>query len=79
MARQVVKRKIKKSNKPCGYCKGKTEPDYKDLDGLKIGLSNKMRITARVYSGVCLKHQRRLAKEIKKARHLALLPFAQKV
>lgn len=79
MARQVQKKKIRKSYKPCEFCKGKMEPNYKDLDSLKVGLSNKMRIIARVYSGLCLKHQRRLNKEIKKARHMALIPFVQKV
>lgn len=79
MARQVQKKKIRKSYKPCEFCKGKNEPNYKDLDSLKVGLSNKMRIIARVYSGLCLKHQRRLTREIKKARHMALIPFVQKV
>lgn len=79
MAKRVVRKKVRKSNKPCVFCKGKTEPNYKDLEGLKVGLSSKMRIVARVYSGLCLKHQRRLTKEIKKARHMALLPFVQKV
>ncbi|MBU1071585.1 30S ribosomal protein S18 [Patescibacteria group bacterium] len=79
MAKRIVKKKIRRSNKPCGYCKAKTEPNYKEVEGLKVGLSNKMRIVARVYSGLCLKHQRRLTREIKKARHMALIPFVQKV
>ncbi|MBU1200435.1 30S ribosomal protein S18 [Patescibacteria group bacterium] len=79
MGKPVQKKKIRKSNKPCEYCKGKTEPNYKEIEGLKVGLSNKMRIVARVYSGLCLKHQRRLTREIKKARHMALIPFVQKV
>lgn len=79
MAKRVVKKKIRRSNKPCEYCVNKTEPDYKEVDSLKVGLSNKLRIVARIYSGVCLKHQRRLTREIKKARHMALIPFVQKV
>lgn len=79
MAKRIVRKRIRRSNKPCEFCKNKTEPNYKDLDSLKIGLSNKMRIVARAYSGVCLKHQRRLTREIKKARHMALIPFVQKV
>jgi small subunit ribosomal protein S18 len=79
MAKPVQKKKIRKSYKPCEFCKGKSEPDYKNLDSLKTGLSNKLRIVARVYTGICLKHQRRLTIEIKKARHMALIPFVQKV
>jgi small subunit ribosomal protein S18 len=79
MGKPVKKKKIRKSHKPCEFCKGKVEPNYKDLDSLKVGLSNKLRIVARIYTGVCLKHQRRLTREIKKARHMALIPFVQKV
>jgi len=79
MGKPVQKKKIRKSNKPCEYCETKTEPNYKEVESLKVGLSNKMRVVARVYSGLCLKHQRRLTKEIKKARHMALIPFVLKV
>lgn len=78
MRKRVVRKKPRKSNKPCPFCVNKTEPSYKDIEGLKVGLSNKMRVVSRVYTGVCQKHQRRLAREIKKARHLALIPFVQK-
>ena len=79
MGKPVQKKKIRKSNKPCEYCVNKTQPDYKNVDGLKVGLSNKMRVVARVYSGLCLKHQRKLTREIKRARHMGLIPFVQKV
>ena len=79
MAKRVVKKKIRKSYKPCEFCKSKSEPNYKELESLKVGLSKKMRLVGRVYTGICLKHQRRLTKEIKKARHMALIPFVQKV
>ena len=78
MRKKVVRKKPRRSNKPCPFCVGKTEPGYKDLESLKVGLSNKMRVVSRVYTGVCQKHQRRLAREIKRARHLALIPFVQK-
>lgn len=78
MARRVVRKKPRKSNKPCPYCVNGTEPDFKDLKTLEVGLSKKMRIVSRVYTGVCQKHQRILAREIKRARHLALIPFVQK-
>ena len=54
-------------------------PDYKRVDKLCQFISDRGKIIGRTRSGVCAKHQRRLAKEIKKARYLALLPFATKV
>ncbi len=75
MAKRVIKKKIRKSNKPCEFCTTKTEPNFKNIESLKIGLSNKMRIVARIYNGLCLKHQRRVTNEIKRARHMALISF----
>ena len=70
-----VKKKIRRSNKPCAFCVNKTEPDYKLLDTLEIALSNKRRLVSRLVTGVCQKHQRRVGVAIKQARHLAMLPF----
>ena len=50
--------------------------DYKQADLLRRYLSDRGKIKARRKSGVCARHQRRLAIAIKRARHLALLPFA---
>jgi small subunit ribosomal protein S18 len=72
---QQVKKKIRRSNKPCVFCVAKTEPDYKDVAGLEVSLSNKKRIISRMVTGICQKHQRRVAVAIKRARHIALLPF----
>lgn len=71
----IVKKKIKKSNKPCAFCVKKAEPDYKDLEGLQVALSNKGKIVNRLLTGVCQKHQKRVATAIKRARVLAMLPF----
>jgi small subunit ribosomal protein S18 len=49
--------------------------DYKDPDFLLKFVDEHGRITPRRISGVSLKYQRRLAQSIKRARHLALLPF----
>lgn len=70
-----IKKKIKRSNKPCAFCVNKTEPDYKNIDSLEISLSNKRRLVSRMVTGLCQKHQRRIAVAVKQARHLALLPF----
>ncbi len=72
---QQVKKKIKRSTKPCVFCTKKTEPDYKDLESLQVALSAKSRIVSRLLTGVCQKHQKRVTLAIKRARHLAMLPF----
>ena len=59
----------------CYFCTNKTLPDYKEVDALRRFVSERGRILARTRTGACAKHQRRLTVEIKRARHLALLPF----
>lgn len=49
--------------------------DYKNTDLLKRFLSSFAKIVPRKRSGVCSKHQRALAQEIKRARIIGLLPF----
>jgi small subunit ribosomal protein S18 len=66
-------------NKICAYCsKGIKEIDYKQVDSLKRHLSFLGKIETRRRTGACAFHQRRLAQAIKRARHLALLPFVNK-
>ena len=52
-----------------------TAIDYKDFSFLRRFLSDRGRIESRRKSGTCAKHQRWLAQAIKRARHLALLPY----
>lgn len=59
----------------CYFCKKKTEPNYKEKEVLSRFISDRGKIMGREFSGACQKHQRRLNKAIKQARHLALLPF----
>ncbi len=59
----------------CYYCTEKLLPDYKEYETLKKFISDRGKILSRDKTGVCAKHQRALAKAIKQARHLALLPF----
>lgn len=63
------------SGKKCLFCKEGKDPTYTDTVTLKRFISDRGRINPRARSGVCSKHQRRLAQEIKRARHLSLLPF----
>jgi small subunit ribosomal protein S18 len=60
----------------CSFCRDKIEEiDYKDPVLLRPYISDRGKIAPRRKSGACAKHQRRLAIAIKRARHLALLPY----
>jgi small subunit ribosomal protein S18 len=52
-----------------------TAIDYKDVNRLRRFLSERGRIEPRRKSGTCAKHQRALSQALKRARHLALLPY----
>jgi small subunit ribosomal protein S18 len=52
-----------------------THIDYKQYDMLGRYLTDRGKIRPRRQTGTCAKHQRQLAMAIKRARHLALLPF----
>jgi small subunit ribosomal protein S18 len=57
------------------YCKESTI-DYKDVSGIRRFITDRGRIEAGKKSGNCAKCQRNLTTAIKRARHLALLPYA---
>lgn len=60
----------------CAFCVDKVKViDYKDVKLLEAYLDNYGKIKSGRKTGTCAKHQRRLAVAIKRARHLALLPF----
>jgi len=64
-----------KPKQKCFYCENKKLPDFKEFETLKKFVSDRGKIQAASRTGVCAKHQRRLTKAIKQARHLALLAF----
>jgi small subunit ribosomal protein S18 len=66
---------IKPRSKKCDFCKTKTEPVWSDNVKLLDYLTARGRIMTSKFTGVCVKHQKRMAVEIKRARHLALVPF----
>lgn len=68
-----------RSKKVCFFDQSKTEPSYTDMAVLRRFVSDRAKIVARAKSNLCSKHQRAVAKQIKYARHLALLPFVPKV
>lgn len=62
--------------KVCPFCAAKVKYiDYKQADQLRRYLTERGKIKARRKIGTCAKHQRRLSLAIKRARHVALLPF----
>ena len=62
--------------KVCVFCVEKVdEIDYKDVTRLKRFVSERSKILPRRVTGTCAKHQRELTTAIKRARHLALLPY----
>lgn len=65
--------------KKCSFCTAKSEPSYADTSTLRRFMTDRARIIPREKSGICAKHQRRVTKEIKHARHLSLLPFTPTV
>lgn len=73
-AKRPVKRVTKK--KVCAFCMEKaTSIDYKDVNKLRRFITEKGKILPARQTNVCAKHQRELAKAIKRARCAALLPF----
>ncbi len=67
-----------KKPKGCPFCKEKVEEiDYKDIGRIRRFLSGRGKILSSKLTGVCSKHQRMLARAVKRARFLALLPFIQ--
>ena len=63
--------------KVCQFCVDRIENiDYKDVPRLRRYLSERAKIVPRRGTGTCARHQRELTVAIKRARHLALLPFS---
>ena len=82
--RKLGKEKTVKWNKPkyvpkrkvCAFCAEKVSKiDYKNTEKLRSYISDRAKIAPRRRTGTCAKHQRILAIAIKRARHLALLPY----
>ena len=62
--------------KVCAFCADNVDYiDYKDTQRLRKFVSERSKILPRRISGTCAKHQRQLTVAIKRARHVALLPY----
>ncbi len=69
-SRYIPRRKV------CGFCVEHVKAiDYKDVPKLRRFLSDRAKIEGRRRTGTCAKHQRMLARALKRARFLALLPY----
>ena len=66
----------KRRKKVCAFCADKVESiDYKDIAKLRRYMSDRAKIVPRRVTGTCARHQRELTRAIKRARHVALLPY----
>lgn len=79
--KKTPKRQVKKTIAPknCPFCANNTNPNFKDVKEMEKYVSERGKIYGRDRSGLCSMHHRRMALAIKHARHLALLPFVQRI
>jgi small subunit ribosomal protein S18 len=86
MAKQRNRRKMRRRDrkggpgsgrrKPCPYCRDKIDQvDYKDIASLRRLISDRGKIRSRRITGACRRHQSQIARAVKRARELALLPY----
>lgn len=68
---------MRRRKKVCVFCGKDNVIDYKDAAKLKRYVSERGKILPRRITGNCAKHQRALTVAIKRARHLALMPYVQ--
>lgn len=65
----------RRRKKVCIFCGKDNVIDYKDVNKLKRYVSERGKILPRRITGNCAKHQRALTVAIKRARHIALMPY----
>jgi small subunit ribosomal protein S18 len=66
---------IRRRKKVCVFCGKDSVIDYKDTAKLKRYVSERGKILPRRITGNCAKHQRALTVAVKRARHIALMPY----
>ena len=72
----MKRRPIRRRKKVCVFCgNNSTGIDYKDANTLKRYVSERGKILPRRVTGTCAKHQRALTVAVKRARHIALMPY----
>ena len=72
----INKKRGRRKKRVCAFCAEKVNTvDYKDVAKLKKFVSERGKILPRRITGNCAKHQRAVTGAIKRARHLALMPY----
>lgn len=72
----MINKKRRKKKRVCQFCADKnTVIDYKNYQKLEKFVTERGKILPRRITGNCAKHQRALTVEIKKARHIAIMPY----
>ena len=66
---------MRRRKKVCVFCGKDNVIDYKDTAKLRKYVSERGKILPRRITGNCAKHQRELTTAIKRARHVALMPY----
>jgi len=70
---------MKKGKKQCFFCSQNVgDIDYKEKDLLSRFISGQLKIIDPIHTGTCAKHQRKLARAVKRARYIGLLPYVRK-
>ena len=78
--RKNSKKRFYQRRKVCKFCADSSlEINYKDAKELRSFITERGKIIPRRITGTCAKHQRILAKAIKQARTIALLPYVGKI
>ncbi|HIZ55532.1 MAG TPA: 30S ribosomal protein S18 [Firmicutes bacterium] len=80
MEKERPERPVRAGRRPrkkvCSFCMDKVDNiDYKDIAKLRRYLTERSKIVPRRVTGTCAHHQRQLTVAIKRARHVALLPY----
>ena len=74
----MKRRPMRRRKKVCVFCGDKNNTiDFKDVNKLKRYVSERGKILPRRITGNCAKHQRALTVAVKRARHIALMPYVQ--
>ena len=74
--RRRPRRRFTRRPRICQFCADKTLViEYKNIDLMKRYVTEDGKIRPRRETGACAKHQRKVAQAVKRARHMALLPF----
>ncbi len=74
-----MEKPVKQEIKACQYCVNNLdEVDYKDIRTIRHFINIYKKILPRKRTGLCSKHQRKLATAIKRARTMALLPYTNR-